>query len=157
MKKYHIYIVVLALTISLATPAVPAHAQSNDAQILQLQAQIVQLQALLLRLKSVTPANQLESDIVPIPTCTLKTDKSTYTLGEKIVYTWKSKNAKYASFKQDTSGKDTIWLPGDKLNASGSYEAIASVLGNPSATIVVATNPTGATGSCKKTVVVEEN
>lgn len=68
------------------------------------------------------------------PMCTIATDKGTeanpYVLGETITVSWKSQNASYAQFISDTSGKDTLSLPGDKLPASGSQTLTASVLGN---------------------------
>ncbi|MDO8435294.1 MAG: peptidoglycan-binding domain-containing protein [bacterium] len=71
------------------------------------------------------------------PSCSITTDKTSYKLGEKIVLTWKGDNATYASFVQDASGKDTLWLPGDKLKAEDSYAATASVTGNPKITLSV--------------------
>lgn len=71
------------------------------------------------------------------PSCTLTTNKSSYQYGEPIVFSWTSQNATYAAFQQDTFGRDNIWLPGDKLNASGSYSATASVIGNHTVTLLI--------------------
>jgi uncharacterized repeat protein (TIGR01451 family) len=65
------------------------------------------------------------------PSCSLTADKAYYTLGETITYTWTGKNASYAYWQQDTSGKDTLSLPGDKLPLSGSQQIKATVIGNP--------------------------
>ncbi len=84
------------------------------------------------------------------PTCALSTNKSSYTLGETITYSWTSKNATYASFQQDTSGKDHLSLPGDKMPANGSRQVTASIIGSPSVTLIV--GGASATGSCTKVV-----
>ena len=74
---------------------------------------------------------------VASPSCTLTTNKNSYQYGETIVFSWTGQNATYASFWQDNSGKDHLWLPGDKLNASGSQSVTANVTGNPSATLLI--------------------
>ncbi|MCX6715499.1 MAG: hypothetical protein NT077_00595, partial [Candidatus Taylorbacteria bacterium] len=84
------------------------------------------------------------------PTCSLTSNKSSYMLGETITYSWTSQNATYASWQQDTSGKDHLWLPGDKLSANGSQQTTASVIGNPSVTLLV--GGTSGNGSCSVTV-----
>src|SRR3989344_4958887 len=84
------------------------------------------------------------------PSCTLTTHKSSYQLGEPIVFSWTSQNATYAAFHQDIYGKDTIWLPGDKMDISGSYSATASVIGNPRMTLLIY-NYSGSS-SCSVTV-----
>ncbi|MBY0294333.1 peptidoglycan-binding protein [Patescibacteria group bacterium] len=88
------------------------------------------------------------------PTCALTTNKSSYSYGETITFAWTSQNATYAAFKQDTSGKDHLLLPGDKLEASGTQPVTASVIGNPSATLVVY-NSAG-NSSCSVTVPVTQ-
>ena len=92
----------------------------------------------------------------PAPTCSLYSNKSSYTLGETITYSWTSQNATYASFQQDTSGKDHLWLPGDKLPANGSQQVTASVIGNPPVTLLVGGVNNGI-GYCSKTVNVTSN
>jgi hypothetical protein len=87
---------------------------------------------------------------VLVPTCQLMTNKTSYKLGDTITYSWTSKNATYATFLQDTSGKDHLWIPGDKLSAEGSQPVTANVVGNPSVTLLVG-GITG-TGSCTATV-----
>jgi chitodextrinase len=86
------------------------------------------------------------------PTCTLTANKSSYILGETITYSWTSKNTTYAGWKQDTSGKDHLLLPGDKLPANGTQAVPASVIGNPPVTLTV--GGVGGTGSCSLTVAV---
>ncbi len=86
----------------------------------------------------------------PAPTCSLTTNKSSYILGETIRYSWTSQNATYASWQQDTSGKDHLWLPGDKLPASGSQQTTATVIGNPSVTLLV--GGYGGSSSCSTVV-----
>jgi hypothetical protein len=83
-------------------------------------------------------------------TCSLKSDKSTYSLGETIVFSWTSPNARYAYWQQDTSGKDHLILPGDKFNGNDSAKVIASVIGNPTVTLMV--GGTTSTGSCSLTI-----
>ncbi len=85
------------------------------------------------------------------PTCSLSSNKSSYSLGETITYYWTSQNATYASWQQDNSGKDHLWLPGDKLSANGSQQVTASVIGNPPVTLMVGGVNNG-TGSCTKVV-----
>lgn len=85
------------------------------------------------------------------PTCSLTSDRLSYTLGDTITYSWTSQNATYASWQQDTSGKDHLWLPGDKLSANSSQQVSASVIGNPTATLL-ATRSDGKDGLCSKTV-----
>jgi hypothetical protein len=86
------------------------------------------------------------------PTCTLTANKSSYVLGETITYKWTSTNATYAGWQQDTSGKDHLLLPGDKLPANGTQAVPASVTGNPPVTLTV--GGVGGTGSCSLTVAV---
>ena len=71
------------------------------------------------------------------PSCTLATDKSSYQYGDTINLSWSSKNATYASFQQDTSGKDALWVPGDKLWTSGTQPIKATVTGNPVVTMLI--------------------
>lgn len=80
------------------------------------------------------------------PSCTLSGDKLAYTWGDVIKLSWTSRNATYGAFLQDTSGKDTLWVPGDKLDTSGSATITANVLGNPTVTLLVYGN--GGKGSC---------
>ena len=91
----------------------------------------------------------------PAPTCSITSDKSSYTLGENIAFSWTSTNATYAAFVPDTSGKDNLQVPGDKLPASGSQVIPASVLGNPYVTLAVY-DAGGQKGTCTKTVSVAE-
>ena len=84
------------------------------------------------------------------PTCTLASDKSSYNLGDTITFSWTSQNATYANWLQDTSGKDHLNLPGDKLSASGSQPVTANVIGNPSATLSI--NGYGGSATCSKTI-----
>ncbi len=86
------------------------------------------------------------------PSCTLKTDKSSYKLGDTIVFSWTSKNATFTNFQQNSSGKDTLLLPGDKLDVKGSQTVTASVLGNPVVTLLV--HNYDSTNSCSATVAV---
>ena len=88
------------------------------------------------------------------PSCTITTDKSSYKLGDTITFSWTSKNATYATWQQDTSGKDNLLLPGDKLDISGTQPVTANVIGNPSVTLSVG-NQTYQ-GSCSKTVSISE-
>ncbi len=91
--------------------------------------------------------------VVP-PTCSLTADKSAYTYGEPITLTWVGQSATYAAFWQDTSGKDHLIVPGDKLFVSGTQKTIASVMGNPSVKLLVY-NYLG-NGSCSVTVSVTQ-
>jgi hypothetical protein len=83
-------------------------------------------------------------------TCSLKSDKSSYSLGETIVFSWTSPNARYAYWQQDNSGKDYLNLPGDKFNGNDSTKVIASVIGNPKVILIV--GGTTGTGSCSTTI-----
>jgi hypothetical protein len=91
-----------------------------------------------------------KGSVLPLPSCTLYTLKQSYVLGETITFNWTSRNALYASWQQDTSGKDHLNLPGDKLSAGGSQNVVANVIGYPTVTLNV-TNNTGS-GSCTKTI-----
>lgn len=71
------------------------------------------------------------------PTCTLTTDKNSYVFGETVRLSWKSVGASYAAFQEDTSGKDYIKLPGDKLNTSGTHSLNADFTGNAPVTLKV--------------------
>ncbi len=97
-------------------------------------------------------ASDQASESQHTPTCSISTDKAVYTFGDTITYSWKSKNATYASWQQDISGKDYLKLPGDKLTTSGSQHVTANVIGNPTVTLLV--NNGGKDGSCSKTVEV---
>jgi peptidoglycan hydrolase-like protein with peptidoglycan-binding domain len=103
----------------------------------------------------VLPVIQQQQQQAVRPTCTLTTDKQSYTLGETIVFSWRSTNATYAAWQPDTSGKDSLNLPGDKLEANGSGHIVATVIGNPSATLNVY-GRTNAGGSCTATVNVRQ-
>ncbi len=74
---------------------------------------------------------------VASPSCSLTTNKSSYQLGEDIVFSWTSKNATYSTFQQDTSGRDHLYFSGDKNDTNGSYSTTANVYGNPSATLLI--------------------
>lgn len=87
------------------------------------------------------------------PTCKLTSNKTTYKLGEIIEYYWTSQNANYAYWEQDTSGKDSLKLPGDKLFANGAQHVTANVVGNPRATLMVRGD--NGTGSCVVVVNVD--
>lgn len=87
------------------------------------------------------------TQVSALPSCIISTDKSSYKLGETVTFSWTSKNATYAAFYQDVSGKDRLLLPGDKLNTYGSQAVTANAVGNPEVTLLVYSN-TGS-GSCK--------
>lgn len=94
--------------------------------------------------------------VTPTPalTCSITTDKSSYNVGDMITYSWKSKNATYAFWKQEPAGgRDHLVLPGDKLSANGSQQVKASVQGNPSVTLMLG-GLNDASGSCTKAVKV---
>lgn len=94
---------------------------------------------------------KMMSSFIPAPTCSLGTDKSTYKYGEKIKLSWKSSNATYTFWNRDLTGKEELYLPGDKLTTNGSYETTASVIGSPTITLMVV-NQNGDKSSCSKTV-----
>lgn len=87
--------------------------------------------------------------------CTLISDKTQYAFGGNIVFSWTSTNATYATFLPDTSGKDNLKVPGDKLPTHGSQPIAASVYGNPYVTLAVY-NASGQKATCTKTVPVSE-
>ena len=94
----------------------------------------------------VTPVTQT-------PSCTLTSNKTSYNYGETITFSWTSKNSAYATWQQDTSGKDHLNLSSDKLSANGSQSVTASVIGSPTVTLLVAGLNSGTGfGSCSKTV-----
>lgn len=82
-------------------------------------------------------AERTVSVAVATPSCSLTTNKSSYNLGESIILSWTSQNATYTTFKPDTSGKDNLYVSGDKNDTSGSYTTTANVSGNPSVTMLV--------------------
>lgn len=88
-----------------------------------------------------------------VPTCTISTDKSSYQLNDTITFSWTSTGASYAQFLSDTSGKDALQVPGDKLPAQGSQQIRATVYGNPYVTLKVV-GPEGQSALCQKTVSV---
>ncbi len=94
-------------------------------------------------------------EVKPAPTCEILSDKSSYKYGDKIIFTYKSSGATYAAWIKDTSGKDNLYVPGDKLETNGIYTVTANVVGNPSVTLGVY-SPTGSS-RCVKTVEVQEN
>jgi peptidoglycan hydrolase-like protein with peptidoglycan-binding domain len=84
--------------------------------------------------------------------CTLTSDKTSYQLGEMITYKWTSNNASYALWEPDTTGKDHLNLPGDKLAANGTQQVVASVIGSPKVVLLVIGN--NATGECSTVVTI---
>ncbi|MDO8623926.1 MAG: peptidoglycan-binding protein [bacterium] len=88
--------------------------------------------------------------------CSIWPAKESYVLGETITFNWTSKNASYAGFVPDTSGKDNLWVPGDKLPVNGSQEIKASVLGRPSVTLAVY-GQNNSVARCTATVGVTES
>jgi hypothetical protein len=111
-------------------------------------------------LKSSTPTTCPEGYVltngqcVPVLlSCTLTSNKSSYAFGETITFSWTSSGATYAVWPPNTSGKDSLPLPGDKLPANGSQQVTASVTGNPSVTLAVY-NASGQSATCTKTVSV---
>jgi hypothetical protein len=95
-------------------------------------------------------SNSSTSDKV---SCIISTQKSSYKLGDTITLNWLSTNATYATFRADTSGKDTLSLPGDKLSAKGSQAIAASVIGNPTITLDI--SGTSGKGSCTTSTHIE--
>ncbi|MFZ2719646.1 MAG: peptidoglycan-binding domain-containing protein [Minisyncoccia bacterium] len=89
----------------------------------------------------------------PTPSCVITANKSSYTYGETIGFSWTSTNATYATFLPDTSGKDNLKVPGDKLPANGSQPIVANVSGNPYVTLAVY-GANGEKATCTKTVPV---
>ncbi len=87
------------------------------------------------------------------PSCTITSDKNSYVHGDKITFFYSSRNATYAAWLKDASGKDNLYVPGDKLLANGIYSVTANVVGNPSVTLGVY-SATGS-ASCTKVVPVE--
>lgn len=85
------------------------------------------------------------------PSCTLTADKSSYAFGETITFTWTSKNANYAMFVVDDSGKDNVSVPSDKGEANGSWKTTANVYGYPYVTVKVV-GPDNQSATCTKTV-----
>lgn len=71
------------------------------------------------------------------PTCTISADKYSYNIGDKITFSYSSDGATYATWIKDASGKDNLYVPGDKLATSGIYTTTATVSGNPSVTLGV--------------------
>lgn len=65
------------------------------------------------------------------PTCDLWTNKSSYVYGETIRLYWATENATYGQLVVDDSGKDTLSVPGDKLEIKGYVDIAADVTGNP--------------------------
>ncbi len=91
-------------------------------------------------------------ELITNPSCVITANKNSYKLGETIVFSWTSKGATYTNWVQDTSGKDHLILPEDKLSINGSQSVVANVLGNPSVTLSVKNS--NSSGSCSKTVSV---
>ncbi|MES2215687.1 MAG: peptidoglycan-binding domain-containing protein [Patescibacteria group bacterium] len=89
---------------------------------------------------------------VSLVSCSLASNKSSYKLGETITYSWSSQNATYAGWQQDTSDRDHLSLPGDKLPAVGTQNVTASVVGNPSVTLQVAGY--GGSSTCSTSVLI---
>jgi peptidoglycan hydrolase-like protein with peptidoglycan-binding domain len=88
-----------------------------------------------------------------IPTCTITTDKASYQLNDTINLSWTSSRASFAQFMPDTSGKDNLQVPGDKLPAQGTQQIRATVYGNPYVTMKVV-GPEGQSALCQKTIPV---
>lgn len=86
-----------------------------------------------------------------IPSCTLSSDKNSYLLDDEVTLSWTSQNATYATWQQDTSGRDYLNLPGDKLETRGSMTIKANVVGNPVITLLVK-GYSGSASSCSKTI-----
>ncbi|HRH24568.1 MAG TPA: hypothetical protein PK109_03205 [Candidatus Paceibacterota bacterium] len=93
------------------------------------------------------------SDDKPV-SCLLWADKTSYEYGDDITYSWSSRNASSAGWVIDTSGKDTLALPGDKLEANGTQSVKASVIGNPTVTLKV--RGSDGNGSCSTKVNITE-
>lgn len=87
-----------------------------------------------------------------MPSCTISTDKYSYNVGDKITFSYSSEGATYATWIKDASGKDNLYVPGDKLATSGIYTTTATVSGNPSVTLGV--YGIGGYGTCSKVVPV---
>lgn len=91
------------------------------------------------------------------PSCSIRTSSSGYEYGDRIKLIWDSNNASYASFVQDTSGKDSLWLPGDKLSADGYQYIDANVAGNPTVTLKVSAGIGGETALCSVRIPIDQN
>ena len=88
-----------------------------------------------------------------LPSCSIMSNKEIYTLGETIVFSWESEKATYATFVPDTSGKDNLLVPSDKLSIRGTQPIPGNVLGNPFVTLAVF-DARGRKGTCSKAVSV---
>lgn len=88
--------------------------------------------------------------------CVLKANKSSYEYGDKITLTWTSTNANYAAFQIDNSGKDSLDLPGDKLETAGTAKVTANVTGNPIVVLEVF-DAQGVGNACSVTFEINES
>ncbi len=86
------------------------------------------------------------------PSCTVTTDRPVYVLGDSVTISWASKNATYAAFKLDTSSKDRLALPGDKLYSTGSVTIVANVIGITP--IVLSTVNQSSSSTCSTSITV---
>jgi|GEM_PF-2219001 len=71
------------------------------------------------------------------PTCTIKSDKYNYWLGEIIVFRWTSANVSSARVVPSSSGIDTLPVRDMELAPGGEWRTKATTSGYPFATIEV--------------------
>lgn len=101
----------------------------------------------------VPPAPTSTPPAAVVPTCTLTTDKDSYSFGDHVEVTWTTTNATSVTFPLDTSGALQLPFLGT-YTPQGSLTVTANVSGSPSVTLVA--NGQNSTATCKKTVTVSK-
>ncbi len=96
------------------------------------------------------------SSTVALPSCVIGTNKSTYTYGEQISISWESRNATYATFKLDTTGKDRLPLPSDKLYPTSATTITANVVGTSPIVLNVGNQNSNGTATCSAVVTISQ-
>lgn len=86
------------------------------------------------------------------PTCTLKTESGSYTLGKYITFYWTSERATSARLKETTSASDRLPLPDSERPVEGREYVKATVLGDRLISLEVTGE--GGEGTCSTIVQV---
>lgn len=66
-----------------------------------------------------------------LPSCTLTTDKLNYYAGEVVVFSWTALHAVSVEFIPNTSGIETIPVPGGSYSVNGQWRKVVAAKGYP--------------------------
>jgi hypothetical protein len=160
-KKVSIIVTTFALFLNVFTMSIPNASASTLATVSNNTTLIIQLEALLKQLIAQLAVLQASKSATPhlsTNTCTLRTDKASYLLGDTVTFSWNAPGAKFVLFAHDNGFKDGLDLPeGIFETTTGTASTKTNFIGTDEITLEVH-NAYGAApiATCKAEVNVDE-